>query len=163
MRGDSTRTAPVVPPRPSPYPRRVRALAVDFGERRIGLAVSDGSGSIVVGVGAVARKSDAQAAAEVAAAAREREVSLIVVGHPVLLDGTEGERAQRTRRFADRLRKASGLPVELHGEALTTAASRSTLDEAGVPASRRAEARDAEAAATILRDWLAHRRATDGD
>ena len=133
----------------------MRALAVDFGERRIGLAVSDESGSIVVPVGVVARRHDAQAAAEVAEAAREREVTTIVVGHPVLLDGTEGPRALRTRKFADRLRKASGLPVDLHGEALTSVAADAALDEAGVPARGRAGLRDAEAAAVLLRDWFA--------
>ena len=137
--------------------RRVRVLAVDFGEKRIGLAVSDESGRVVVPVGAVARASDAQAAADVARAAAEREVSRVVVGLPRNLDGSEGAIARRARNFARRLGEASGLPVDLHGEALTSVAADAALDDAGVPARGRAGARDAEAAAVLLRDWLAAR------
>jgi putative Holliday junction resolvase len=132
----------------------VRALAVDFGEKRIGLAVSDESGSLVVPVGTVDRRSDAQAAAAVSAAAREREVERIVVGDPRNLDGTVGPRSRRARNFAARLAEASGLPVDLHGEGLTTVEAEATLREAGIPADRRARGRDAEAAAILLRDYL---------
>jgi putative Holliday junction resolvase len=137
--------------------RLVRVLAVDFGEKRIGLAVSDESGRLVVPVGAVARASDAQAAAEVARAAAEREVSRVVVGLPRNLDGSEGAIARRARNFARRLGDVSGLPVDLHGEALTSVAADAALDDAGVPSRARAGARDAEAAAVLLRDWLAAR------
>ena len=61
----------------------MRVLAVDFGEKRIGLAVSDETGRVVVPVGVVGRTSDAQAAAAVAAAAKEREVARIVVGRVI--------------------------------------------------------------------------------
>lgn len=137
--------------------RLVRVLAVDFGEKRIGLAVSDESGRVVVPVGSVARTSDAQAAADVARAATEREVSRVVVGLPRNLDGSEGAIARRARNFARRLGEASGLPVDLHGEALTSVAADEALDAAGVPSRGRAGRRDAEAAAVLLRDWLAAR------
>ena len=133
----------------------MRVLGVDFGERRIGLAVSDESGSVVVPVGAVARRTDAQAAAAVAAAAREREVARVVVGHPLNLDGTEGPSARRARNFAKRLEALAGVPVELHGEGLTTVAAERSLRDAGMGAARRAGARDAEAAAVLLRDYFA--------
>ena len=136
----------------------MRVLAVDFGEKRIGLAASDEAGEVVVPVGAVLRTSDAQAARDVADAAKEREVSRIVVGLPRTLDGREGPIARRARNFARRLADASGLPVTLHGEALTSAAADAALDEAGVRGAARAAARDAEAAAAILRDFLAAAR-----
>jgi putative Holliday junction resolvase len=135
----------------------VRVLAVDFGEKRIGLAVSDESGRVVVPVGVVSRTSDAQAARAVAAAAKEREVVRVVVGHPVNADGTEGDWARRVRNFARRLEEACGLPVDLHGEGLTSAAAERTLIESGLDRGRRDAARDAEAAALILRDWLFER------
>lgn len=140
----------------------MRVLAVDFGERRIGLAVSDPSGEVVLPVGAVARRSDAQAAAEIAAAAREREVERIVVGLPVRADG-EGESlfAARARGFARKLAEASGLPVELHGEAFTSVSAEGSLRGAGLGARRRAAALDAEAAAELLRDWLSSHPAKD--
>jgi putative Holliday junction resolvase len=137
--------------------RLVRVLAVDFGEKRIGLAVSDETGRVVVPVGAVGRTSDAQAASDVARAAKEREVSRVVVGLPRNLDGSEGAIARRARNFARRLAEASGLPVDLHGEALTSVAADAALDDAGVPARGRAGLRDAEAAAVLLRDWFAAR------
>lgn len=141
----------------------MRVLAVDFGERRIGLAVSDPSGEVVVPVGVVVRRSDAQAAAEVAAAAREREVERLVVGLPVRADGGgESPFAARARGFARRLAEAAGLPVDLHGETLTSASAEGSLRDAGLGARRRAAARDAEAAAEILRDWLGSRPGGSG-
>lgn len=137
----------------------MRALAVDFGEKRIGLAVSDESGSIVVPVGTVDRRSDAQAAAAVVAAATEREVERIVVGDPRNLDGTESAGSRRARNFARRLGEVSGLPVDLHGEGLTTVEAEASLRDAGLSAGQRARGRDAEAAAVLLRDYLATRAA----
>lgn len=136
----------------------MRILAVDFGEKRIGLAVSDETGEIVVPVGVVSRRSDAQAASEVTAAAREREVERLVVGLPVRPeDGGDSPFAVRVRNFARTLAKTSGLPVELHGEALTSLSAEGTLREAGYSRGRRLAALDAEAAAGILRDWLSSR------
>lgn len=136
----------------------MRVLAVDFGERRIGLAVSDETGRIVVPVGVVSRRSDAQAASEVTAAAREREVERLVVGLPVSPeDGRDSPFAARARNFARRLAEASGLPVDLHGEALTSRSAAEALREAGGRPDRRRAALDAESAATILRDWLSSR------
>lgn len=136
----------------------MRILAVDFGEKRIGLAVSDETGEIVVPVGVVSRRSDAQAAAEVTTAALEREVGLFVVGLPVRPeDGQDSPFAARVRNFARRLAEASGLPVELHGEALTSLSAEETLRDAGYSRNRRQAAVDAEAAAGILRDWLSSR------
>ena len=135
----------------------MRVLAVDFGEKRIGLAVSDETGRVVVGVGVVNRTSDAQAAEAVAAAAKEREVTRLVVGDPVRADGTAGDLSRRVRNFARRLEEASGLPVDLHGEALTSEAAERSLLDAGLDARRRGAARDAEAAALLLRDYLFER------
>jgi len=132
----------------------MRVLAVDFGEKRVGLAVSDESGSVVVPIGAFIRKSDAQAAAVVAEAARDREVERVVVGEPLNLDGSEGPSARRVRSFARRLAQTYGMRVELHGEGLTTMAAEQNLIDAGVGPRRRAAARDAEAAAVLLRDYL---------
>lgn len=132
----------------------MRVLGVDFGEKRIGLAVSDESGTVVVPVGAIIRRSDAQAAALVTEAALEREVARVVVGHPINLDGTEGPSARRARNFARRLTELSGLPVVLQNEGLTTVAAERNLIDAGLGARRRAIARDAESAAVLLRDYF---------
>ncbi len=130
---------------------------MDFGERRIGLAVSDPGDVFAVPVGTLPRASDAQAASAVTEAARERGATLLVVGCPEGAEGREGPFARRARNFARRLGEVSGLPVELHREELTSVAAEEGLRDAGVPSSRRAAARDAEAAAVILRDYLAAR------
>lgn len=136
----------------------MRVLAVDFGEKRVGLAVSDEAGSVVLPVGVLTRRSDAQAASDVLDAAREREVGLFVVGLPVRPEGGgECPFAVRARSFARRLAALSGLPVELHGEAFTSLAAEGVLREAGLAGARRREALDAEAAAELLRDWLSTR------
>ena len=106
----------------------MRLLAVDFGEKRIGLAASDEAGAVVVPVGTVSRRSDAQAAAEVAAAARERGVKRIVVGYPRRAGGVASLLARRARTLLEMvsdlnlaldvntagLRKGSGLFPDLH-------------------------------------------------
>lgn len=147
---------------PPPYPRPVRVLAVDFGEKRVGMAVSDETGAVVVPVGVVPRRSDAQAASEVASAARERDVELVVVGLPVRSGGDESAFAPRARSFARKLAGLSGLPVELHGEALTSVSAEGALRDAGLPRGRRAAALDAEAAAELLRDFLSSRAGKAG-
>lgn len=136
----------------------MRVLAIDFGERRIGLAVSDESGLLAVPVGVLPRRSDARAVEDVLAAAREREAGLLVVGLP-LRPGGGGESpfAARARSFARKLAAASKLKVELHDEALTSAAAESALRAAGLSRERRSDALDAEAAAELLRDWLSCR------
>lgn len=136
----------------------MRVLAVDFGERRIGLAVSGPSAEVVVPVGVVHRKSDAQALQAVAAAAREREAGRVVVGVPVRPEGHgESPVALRARSFARKLEAATGLPVELHDEAFTSVSAEGALREAGLRRDRRLGAIDAEAAAELLRDWLSSR------
>jgi putative Holliday junction resolvase len=137
----------------------MRVLAVDFGERRIGIAVSDESGEIVLPVGTIVRRSDAQAVREIAEAAREREAGRIVVGHPLGKDGAEGLIARRARNFAKRLSELSGLPVALHDEGLTSHAADWNLADAGIRAGRRDALRDAEAAAVLLRDFLSDEHA----
>ncbi len=140
----------------------MRLLAVDFGEKRIGLAVSDEAGAVVVPLGVLSRRSDAQAVAEVAAAARERGVSRIVVGHPRRAGGLESLPARRARNFARRLEEFSGLPVDLHDETLTSRAADEALDDAGLPRARRRGRRDSEAAAALLRDYLSPPRPGPG-
>ncbi len=136
----------------------MRVLGVDFGERRIGLAVSGPSMEIVVPVGVVHRKSDAQAVEAVAAAAREREAGRVVVGVPVRPEGDgESPFAARARSFAKKLAVATGLPVELHDEAVTSVSAEGALREAGLSLGRRHATVDAEAAAELLRDWLSSR------
>src|SRR5262245_7522885 len=110
----------------------LRTLGIDFGERRIGLAISDPEGRVAVPLATIARATDRKAAAEVAEIAAREGVGRLVVGEPVGLDGQRGPAALRARAFAARLAQRTGLPCELVDEALTTVEARERLAEAGV-------------------------------
>ena len=104
-------------------------------------------------VGTVFRRSDAQAAAAVVQP-RAKGAPRSWWSGPIRAEGRGGAFCRRARNFARRLEEASGLPVDLHGEALTSVEAEEGLRGAGLSASRRAAALDAEAAAVLLRDWL---------
>jgi putative Holliday junction resolvase len=140
-----------------PVPERPkRILAVDFGDRRTGLAATDWTGTIVVPLAAVLRQDDPSCAREIAAIAAERETQLIVVGLPLGRDGEVGPRAQRTLQFIGALRRATTVPVETVDEAMTTDEAHARLKEFGLRAARRRQAADSVAAMVILerfRNW----------
>jgi len=126
----------------------VKYLAIDFGERRIGLATSDASGLIATPRRTLLRKSDARAVEEIIAFAGQEEVGEIVLGVPHHADGRENAFAARARSFGKKLEEASGLPVRTVNEHLTSreAQGRGSAGAAGA---------DAQAAAVILEDYLA--------
>jgi putative holliday junction resolvase len=135
-----------------------RVLAIDFGEKRIGLATGDTAGGLATPRRTIARSSDDAAAAEIARFCRDDEVEALLVGIPMSPeDRRESAIAPRVRSFAEKLARAAQLPVSFHEETLTS-------DEAArrMRGRRRARGRrdDAEAAAVLLEDWLAHRRET---
>ncbi len=131
----------------------MRVLGVDFGLRRLGIAVSDPRGILASPLRVLRIGSVREAPAAVAEVAREVGASAVVVGVPLGLEGEESRpEVRRVERFARTLRKESGLPVHLVDESLSTREA-----EAARPRSRRArgdEARDAAAAAVILQRWL---------
>lgn len=130
------------------------ALGVDFGERRIGLALSDPARSLAVPLGAIERTSDRAAIGEIAAVARREGAGLLVVGEPRRLDGGRGDAARRARRFGERLARATGLPLVLVDEALTTVEAEARLAEAGVTVKERTGRVDAVAAQILLQEAL---------
>lgn len=131
-------------------PRRL--LAVDFGSKRIGLALSQGS--LALPLTTVARTSDAAAVAAIAEVVREEGVTGLVVGEPRRLDGTAGDAAERARAFARKLEAATGLRCELVDEALTSRAAEERLRAAGVDPRRHPERVDQVAAQLLLEEVL---------
>jgi putative Holliday junction resolvase len=133
----------------------MRALGIDFGEKRIGLALSDPEGRLALPRGALARRSDRQALAELLALVRAEGVEALAIGEPRRpADGAAGDAARRVRAFGEQLARASGLPVVWVDETLTSAAADARLAEAGVPRARRAGRRDAIAAQIVLEEAL---------
>jgi len=130
---------------------------IDFGRKRIGLAITDGPGAYPVGI--IERRSLMSDLEAIRSRLTEREVSLVVVGLPLNMDGTEGPSARAARAFAERLGAATGLPVEMFDERLTSFEAEERLREASASRTAKNAARDAVAAAVILEGWLESRGA----
>ena len=130
-------------------------MGVDFGLKRVGLAVCDSLHILATPLPVVYTKSMRTSIDRVAAAAKEQCVGGIVVGLPLNLDGSESVQSGRARAFARNLGKVTGLPVELFDERLTTVEADELLIEAGVTkAAERAKLIDSMAAKVILQGYI---------
>jgi putative Holliday junction resolvase len=132
----------------------MRTLGLDVGTKTIGVAVSDGLGLTAQTVTTIRRTSLKADLAALAELVREYEAERFVVGLPLNMNGTEGPRAEATRKFVDILTQALGLPVELWDERMSTMAATRTLLEADLSRARRREVIDQMAAQFILQGWL---------
>lgn len=135
-----------------------RILAIDYGQKRIGLAISDEMGLTAQPLQTLERTNRRNDIRRLREIARRNGVRRIVVGHPVHLDGTQSEMAREAARFATRLGKELGLPVELADERLSSWEAGQVLAEAGKKKNA-GDTVDHVAAAVILRDYLAHAKA----
>jgi putative Holliday junction resolvase len=134
---------------------------VDPGSKRVGLAVSDPSGTIAQGLSTEPAEPAATLASRLAEIARAQEASRIVVGLPLRLDGRHGPEAKAARELADQLRKASGLPVELVDERLTTAEAERSLIAGGMRRDKRKLSVDRVAATLLLQGHLDSKNRVD--
>jgi putative Holliday junction resolvase len=136
-------------------PPGVRALGVDPGSKRIGLAVSDLSGTIASPLTVLRRsKSKQHDLHELARIAREEEAEVIVIGLPLNMDGSRGKAAEAAAAEARRLATLVDVPVELHDERLTTVTADRDMMAAGLNAIERRQVVDKVAAAIMLQSWL---------
>lgn len=138
-----------------------RALAIDFGTKRVGLAVSDSLGIAATPIAVLESLTPERVADEVARLARDRGVGLLVVGMPVNMDGSDHRGAAEIRRRAELCSRRSGLAIEYVDERLTSVQAERHLREAGFARKGRRERVDQVAAALILQTWLATRRRAD--
>jgi putative Holliday junction resolvase len=132
----------------------LKHLAIDFGESRVGLAISVPATTIALPLGVVVRRSDRQLLEEIARIAEEEAVGVLVIGDPRGPNGRPGTASERVRRFADKLERRLRLPIVWIDETLTTAAAQERLRR---PAQRRRpprEALDAIAAQILLEEAL---------
>lgn len=132
----------------------MRALGIDFGERRIGIAVSDPEGRFAMPLTTIERRNDRSAIRAIEEIARREEVGLLVIGEPVGLEGERGPAAERARRFGERLAERMGLPLRVVGEALTTVEANQRLRQAGVDPRKDPARLDAVAAQILLQEAL---------
>jgi putative Holliday junction resolvase len=132
-------------------------MAVDYGERRTGLAVSDMTASIAGEAWVVTAQSMAAAADTIAAEATTRGVTEIVLGYPKNMDGTLGERAKKSEQLADRLRERGDFTVTLWDERRTTIDAHRILSDNNRHGKKRKATIDAVAATLILEGYLQNR------
>ncbi len=131
-----------------------KLMAVDFGDTRTGLAVSDASRFLASGIGYVSPGGIDKTAEAVAASAVEMGVAALVVGLPVNMDGSEGARASRCRKFARMVRELSGLPVAMFDERMTTMTASRYLNETNTRGKKRKGVIDTLSAQIILQNCL---------
>jgi putative pre-16S rRNA nuclease len=138
--------------------RRGRAVGLDLGSRRIGVAVSDASGTMALPRSTLARSGDpAHDRQAIVDLALEVGATVVVVGHPLSLDGTRGPAARATEEEAAALADAlavHGIALELFDERLTTVTAERELATAGVRSRHRRAVVDRSAAAVLLAAWL---------
>ena len=136
---------------------RGRLLAIDYGRRRIGLAISDELRLTAQPLETLERTNRRKDLSRLREVVRKWKVAGIVVGHPLRMDGTAGEMAREAEQFAKRLQKELCVRVELSDERLSSWEAEQTVEE---PKHRRSKKRemDSIAAAVILRDYLERKR-----
>lgn len=132
----------------------MRVMAVDYGTRKIGLALTDPTCSFVARTLTIKPKSDKQAAIQICEMAAGEEVGKIILGYPLNDDGSRGAMAEKVEQFKLRLEKLSGLEVILSDERYTSEEAEKYLHLSGKKVKGHKEKIDAISAALILNDFL---------
>ncbi len=133
----------------------MRTMAIDYGDVRTGVAVSDLTGLLVGDAFIIEERSEGRLAVRLAEETKKRGVTRLVVGHPLNMNGTRGPRAEKSEKLAALLREKTGLPVALWDERRTTTDAHRILHEAGSHGPKNKKKVDAVAAALILEGYLA--------
>lgn len=136
----------------------MKIMGVDYGDARTGIAVSDLLCSIVGTTCVIPSRNPEKAIADILKIIRDENVGEIVVGLPKNMNGTEGERAQLCRGFAQRLEMESGIKTVMWDERRTTVEAHNILSEHNYHGKKRKNTVDAVAASLILEGYLAYRR-----
>lgn len=132
----------------------MRILGIDYGDARIGLALSDPTETLASALPPLEAKSMRKSIDEVATIAKQNQVGLLVVGLPLNMNGSEGPQAAKVRAFAVNLEKVSSVPVVMKDERLTTVMVTRAFDETGVKKSKRLSLVDSASAQVILQNYL---------
>lgn len=136
----------------------MRIMAIDYGDARTGVAISDPTGLLAGYTTVIHTRKAEQAAEEIARLVRERGVEELVMGFPRNMDGSEGSRAELYRGFARLVEEAAGLPVRLWDERRTTIEAHAILHESGKRMKTHRKNVDAVAASLILEGYLTRKR-----
>lgn len=131
-----------------------RILGLDYGEKRVGLALSDPLGITAQPLLQISRESDAQLINEIEQIIESHAVDQIIVGLPISLSGNDSPQTKRTRRFISKLRKRLNIKVDQWDERLSTEEADRALRDMEIPPSARKNRRDVVAAQIILQGYL---------
>ena len=137
----------------------MRTLALDYGEARIGVAISDSTGLLAQPLETIAtQRGDTEALLRIAEIVKSEEVGQIVIGLPLHMSGRSGPEVERTRAFGQRVRERTGVPVDYLDERWTSREAERMLDTVGVSRKKQRGRVDPIAASLLLRTWLEQRR-----
>ena len=144
----------------------MKILALDYGAKTVGAAVCDTSLRVVQGIEVIRRDREnkiRKTLVRIEELIGEYGIDMIVLGLPLNMDGSTGERAGRSEEVAELLRRRTGLSVCLHDERLSSVEADERMKAAGVPAEKRKMLIDMVAAEVILEDYLASQQAAAGE
>lgn len=133
----------------------MRIMAIDYGDARTGVAVSDATGTLTGDAFVITEWNAERLADCISAEAKSRGVERIVIGHPLNMDGTKGPRAEKCEALSDAVAEKSGIPVSLWDERRTTVDAHRILSDVGKHGKKRKQTVDAVAASLILEGYLA--------
>ncbi|MCJ2166101.1 Holliday junction resolvase RuvX [Pseudodesulfovibrio sp. S3] len=132
----------------------MRALGIDFGLKRVGLSVSDRTGTLVSPFKTIERTTRDSLFDELIEIIQNESIEAVVVGLPLSLDGKDTLTTRQARNFAGSLGRRTAVPIHLMDERLTSAQAEEELNAANVRGKKRKMALDSQAAVIILRSWL---------
>ena len=135
-----------------------KILGVDYGDARTGLALSDLSGFLASGAGCIKSTGFLKTAESVAEVAKNNDVGLIVLGHPINMNGTLGPRSEKVQAFGKHLEEITGIKVELFDERLSTANAHVILNQTNTRGQKRKDIIDEMSACLILQSYLDRER-----
>lgn len=137
-------------------------LGVDYGDKRTGLAECDVSGMLASGICTIREGGMKNTAVRVAKEAMSRGCKKIIIGLPKNMDGSEGERSQVIRAFAELLKSETDIPIDFYDERMTTMVAYRFLGESGTFGKKRKEAVDTLSAEIILQNYIDRERTLKG-
>lgn len=135
----------------------MRILGLDYGSKTVGVAMTDALGMTVQPYKTIQRDRESklrQTLSEIAEIVEQYQIEKIVMGLPLNMDDTEGDRAAKTRDFAEKLKIRVAVPIEFTDERLTTMEAEEILDQSGIPRSEQKKVIDQVAAQLILEQYL---------
>ena len=135
----------------------MRILGLDYGSKTVGVAMTDALGMTVQPYKTIQRERESklrQTLSEIAEIVEQYQIEKIVMGLPLNMDDTEGDRAAKTRDFAEKLKLRVAVPIEFTDERLTTMEAEEILDQSGIPRSEQKRVIDQVAAQLILEQYL---------